>query len=200
MNGVVGHASGVWTQTRQGKPGHHQAIVLMHGTRDPVVPYGQSVGGLESFAKAKYPMVRLRSLEGWNHWPAEHNSKTPHTSQQLAWCEGMTTVDPERLAECLGFQCDVPDKAAHDYAAVHFLAQRVLSMKDAPAAANKRAAKAVRIVGELAAAHLGEMILPKGHLPVGGRGSTRSPPPAPGGRRSPARGSGTQTRSEFGAW
>ncbi|MHC5009621.1 MAG: alpha/beta fold hydrolase [Planctomycetota bacterium] len=79
VDGVVGHASGVWTQTQQSRKGHHQALVLMHGTQDPVVPYGQSVGGYESYVENKYPMVRLCSLENWNHWPAEHNGPVPHT-------------------------------------------------------------------------------------------------------------------------
>ena len=43
VQGVVGHASGVWAQTQGPRKAHHQAIVLMHGTQDPVVPYGQSV-------------------------------------------------------------------------------------------------------------------------------------------------------------
>ena len=63
VQGLVGQASGVWIGTQAMKKGHHQAIVLMHGTRDPVVPYGQSVGGLDFYEEAKYPLARLRSLE-----------------------------------------------------------------------------------------------------------------------------------------
>jgi len=58
VQGVVGQASGVWTWTQLGPKGRHQAIVLMHGTYDPVVPYGQSVGGYDAFRKAKYPTVK----------------------------------------------------------------------------------------------------------------------------------------------
>ena len=93
VTGVVGQASGVWIGTQATKKHHHQAIVLMHGTADPVVPYGQSVGGLEFYQEAGYPHVRLRSLDGWNHWPAQLQ-----TEQELAWCEAMTTADPGRLA------------------------------------------------------------------------------------------------------
>ena len=57
VDGVVGHASGVWTQTRLGKKGHHQAVVLMHGTQDPVVPYLQSAGSLTAFRDARYPTM-----------------------------------------------------------------------------------------------------------------------------------------------
>ena len=59
VQGVVGHASGVWTQTKLGKRGHHQAIVLMHGTQDPVVPYVQSPGGLRKLRKVQIPAPAL---------------------------------------------------------------------------------------------------------------------------------------------
>jgi len=154
VQGVVGHASGVWTWTQQGPGGHHQAILLMHGTQDPVMPYSQSVGGAESFRAAKYPTVRLRSLEGWNHWPAEHNSRTPHTSQQLAWCEGMITKDPERLSVSLNFLCAVRDKEWHDYAGAYALAQRAAKLKRFPSRLRKRASKAIRAIDKLAAAHV----------------------------------------------
>jgi hypothetical protein len=48
--------------------------------------------------EAKYPMVRLRAIEGGSHVPAEVNYRVAHTSQQLAWIEGMATKDPARLA------------------------------------------------------------------------------------------------------
>ena len=159
VNGVVGHASGVWTQTRQGKKGHHQAIVLMHGTHDPVVPYGQSEGGLESYVKAKYPTVRLRSLEGWNHWPSEHNfnmynQAIPHTSQQLAWVEGMTTQDPERLAWCFEFIAGSKFRERHDYAGTYTLAKHVAAHEAAPEKLKARAAKVVTTIEALADKHV----------------------------------------------
>ena len=158
--GVVGHASGVWGQTQQGPKGHHQAIVLMHGTGDPVVPYGQSVGGYRSFLDARYPMVRLRSLENWNHWPAEHNGPVPHTSQQLTWCEGMTTSDPERLQACLDLLADLKSKERHDYAALYTVAKRIEGLDDAPEALEKRAKKAAAVVEKLAESHIKAMGLP----------------------------------------
>ena len=158
VNGVVAHASGVWTWTKQGKTGHPQAIVLMHGTQDPVVPYGQSEGGWQSYTQKGYPTVRLRSLEGWNHWPAEHNvdmhgQAVPHTSQQLAWVEGMTTDDPARLAWCFEFLADDKFRERHDYAGTYLLAKRVADHKAAPEALKARAPKVAAAVEDLAAKH-----------------------------------------------
>lgn len=166
VNGVVGHASGVWTQTNQGKKGHHQAIVLMHGTADPVVPYGQSVGGYESYVDKKYPMIRLRSLEGWNHWPSEenlgvHGDVIRHTSQQLAWCEGMTSENPKRVESALDFLTTVKSKERHDYAAAYQVASRVAQWKDASDSLKKDASRAVERIEELAEKHAAAASLPK---------------------------------------
>ena len=160
VDGVVAHASGVWTWTQQGKKGHHQAIVLMHGTQDPVVPYGQSVGGYASYVDAKYPMVRLCSLEGWNHWPAEHNGPVPHTSQELAWCEGMTSDDAARLEACLDFLSEAKSKERHDYAALRDVAARIADLEAAPDALRQRAAKAVEAVDVLSLAHVSALEIP----------------------------------------
>lgn len=156
VQGVVAHASGLWTWSKTGKAGHRHAVVLMHGTQDPVVPYAQSVGALDALRRAAYPTVRLRPLEGWNHWPAEHNSAggTPHTSQQLAWVEGMTTDDPDRLEACLDVLADVKDRVEHDWAALHALARRVGESAFAKDATKRRAAKAVAVVEALARKHV----------------------------------------------
>lgn len=176
--GVVAHASGLWNSTQVGSKGHAQAIVYMHGTQDPVVPYGQSVGGRDAMRKAGYPTVRLRSLEGWNHWPAEHNGAVPHTSQQLAWVEGMTTDDPARLAVCFGTLETVNAEGVgeHDFAGLWSLAGRIEGMSAAPAELKERAAKARIRVEELAQAHVAALALPEkivfekkpwvGHLPI----------------------------------
>lgn len=153
VQGVVGHASGTWTNTQQTKKGHALAIVLMHGTQDPVVPYVQSVGGFDVYTAAKFPMVRLRSLEGWNHWPAEHNGPIPHTSQQIAWCEGMTTADPARMEACFDFLASCKSKERTDYAAVYSLAMHIGAEDAAPAALKKRAAAAMKTIEALAQSH-----------------------------------------------
>lgn len=161
VQGVVGHASGVWTQTRLGKKGHHQAIVLMHGTQDPVVPYMQSAGGFSTFTKSKYPHVRLRSLEWWNHWPAEHNGPVPHTSQQLAWVEGMTTTEPERMQACWEVLGKVKNTDEHDYVATYTLASRLAELEDAPTKMKKSARDAMAAIDALVRAHIDGMELTK---------------------------------------
>jgi hypothetical protein len=162
----------MWAGTKVGKAGHRQAIVLMHGTQDPVVPYVQSVAALPVLLDAGYPMARLRSLEGWNHWPAEHNSAggTPHTSQQLAWVEGMTTTSPERLAACLDVLADVKDKAEHDWAGLASLARRAASAPFATEATKARAARAVDVVDDLAKRHVDALAAAKPGAEADGRG------------------------------
>lgn len=160
VQGVVAHASGVWTWTKRRPEAHHQAIVLMHGTADPVVPFGQSRGGVSAFEKSGYSLVRLRALEGWNHWPAEHNGPIPHTSQQLAWVEGMTTGDMARLGACYAVLSKPPDKALHDYAGLYLLSRRIAGMADAPPRAKQAAAAAMKDVENLAGQHIAEMKSP----------------------------------------
>jgi predicted esterase len=178
VTGVVAHASGLWRSSRIGKHGYHQAIVLMHGTQDPVVPYGQSVGAFEALRDAGYPTVRLRSLEWWNHWPAEVNGPVAHTSQQLAWVEGMTTTDPERLQACLDVLAKVEGDQfdQHDFAGAWSLAGRIAGLAEAPDALKSRAAEVRKQVEALADAHVEEMKIPAkiafdggawiGHLPI----------------------------------
>ncbi|MEM6673519.1 MAG: alpha/beta fold hydrolase [Planctomycetota bacterium] len=146
VQGLVGQASGVWIGTEAGKKHHHQAVVLMHGTSDPVVPYGQSVGGLTFYEDARYPHARLRSLDGWNHWPTQH-----HTSQQLAWCEAMSTEDPARIVAAFE-DLDGVDEAL-DPVAFREVAERVLALEDVPSRTRKAAEKAVEEVDEAAGDH-----------------------------------------------
>jgi predicted esterase len=175
VQGVLAHASGAWNWTRMGPEGHHQAIVLMHGTRDPVVPFGQSAGSYDVYVEAKYPMVRLRALEGGNHMPAELNYRVPHTSQQLAWIEGMTTQDPTRLAVAFETLADVKVREYHDYAALHSLAKRIAE-GNAPDALKAKAKAAMEGADASAKAHV-DMLKPPdplnieaegwvGHLPM----------------------------------
>ena len=153
VQGVLAHASGVWNWSTLTPKAHHQAIVFMHGTKDPVVPYGNSRGGLSVFKKRGYPMVRLRSLEGWNHWPAENNGTIPHASQQLAWIEGMTTNDSERLAEVFIMLGSAKDKTQHDFAAFYQVAKRVEGEQSFPAGARKAATRAIANIEALAQNH-----------------------------------------------
>jgi predicted esterase len=155
VDGVVGHASGIWAQSKTDADGHRQALVVMHGTQDPVVPYFQSEFSYKRLRDAGYPMVRMVPLEGWNHWPAEHNAAggTTHTSLQLAWVEGMTTKDARRLEACLDVLADVKDKTEHDWAGLWSLATHAQSAAFAGEATRTRAKKAAAVVEALAKRH-----------------------------------------------
>ena len=158
VNGVLAHASGMWAGTRMGKKGHHQAIVVMHGTQDPVVPYVQSEEAWFGLRAAKYPKAHLRSIEGWNHWPAEHNlnlyrQAIPNASQQLAWIEAMTTTDPERLATCFAFVVDNKFSQRHDYGGTYKLAQYVAAHEAANEDLKTRAKAVAESVEALATKH-----------------------------------------------
>jgi len=175
VQGVLAHASGVWNWTKLGPEGHHQSIVLMHGTRDPVVPYGCSVSGYDAFVEAKYPMVRLRTIEGGNHWPAEANYRIPYPTQELAWIEGMTTKDPARLAVAFETLSNVKVREYHDYAALYSLSKRIAD-GDAPDALKAKAKSAMEAVDACAQAHVEALQPPDplkieaegwvGHLPM----------------------------------
>lgn len=88
--GVAAHASGAWNWSKTGKDVKKVAIAFMHGTADPVVPYRQSVGSRDHYAKLDFPMLHLRRLPGYNHWP-----NAVRANEVLAWCEGMSTKDPK---------------------------------------------------------------------------------------------------------
>lgn len=174
VQGVLAHASGVWNWTKLAPEGHHQAIVIMHGTNDPVVPYGQSVGGFDAYLEAKYPMVRLRAIEGGNHWPAEHNYKVPYPTQQLAWIEGMTTKDPARLAVAFDTLASPKVREYHDYAALYSLSKRIAE-GDAPDALKARARDAMEAVDAAAKAHV-DALAPPDPLKIEAEGWVRHLP------------------------
>lgn len=93
--GVVAHASGAWAQSKMAPPVRKVAIAFQHGTADPVVPYGQSVGSRDAYVAAGFGRVHLRRLHQYNHWP-----NAVRTEESLDWCEGMTTDDPARALAC----------------------------------------------------------------------------------------------------
>jgi predicted esterase len=118
--GVVAHASGAWTNTTL--QGGIQSIPLafMHGTADPVIPYGQSVGARDAFRDAGHEMLLVRRMEGYNHWP-----NAIRASECLDWCAAMSTTRADtalRCAEALlapkpkdqyGYECPVPFGGAY---------------------------------------------------------------------------------------
>jgi predicted esterase len=92
--GVVAHASGAWNWSKTEKPVREVAISFMHGTRDPVVPYGQSVGSRDFYEKTGFDRLHLRRLQFYNHWP-----NAVRATEELDWCEGVTTSNPSRALE-----------------------------------------------------------------------------------------------------
>jgi predicted esterase len=92
--GIVAHASGVWLQTRFDKSLADIAISFMHGTHDPVVPFGQSVAARDEAWKIGLDLVHLRRIAYYNHWPNDVRA-----SEELDWCEAMTAQDPVRVLE-----------------------------------------------------------------------------------------------------
>lgn len=95
VSGVVAHASGAWNWSKTGAPVRKVAVAFLHGTADPVVPYGQSVGARDAYDKEGFELLHLRRLENYNHWP-----NAVRATECLDWCEGMTTDDPARALEC----------------------------------------------------------------------------------------------------
>src|SRR5688572_13589712 len=147
VNGVVGHASGVWSWSRLGKFGHGHAIGLLHGTDDANVPYGQSVGGREAYREAYYPMVNLRTL-----WGRDHRPHWIEAASELAWCEGMVSPDLARVGASL--DALVGSKSDHglDFAAIWAVAARLEKLPGASPELAARATKTRAAVEMLATA------------------------------------------------
>lgn len=146
--GALGQAGGVWTNTPLTSENRGLAMVLMHGTADPVVPFSNSKGGHEFLLKQGYSLAHLRALEGWNHWPNAF-----HAGQELAWIEGMTTGDPARAEASLRHFEEVREKEALDFAALHSVGRRLAAMAGAPEEARNRGEAAAAAVEQLASGH-----------------------------------------------
>src|SRR5262249_13845198 len=104
--GVVAHASGAWNWSKMGKDAQKVAIAFMHGSADPVVPYPQSPGSRDAYAKAGFPLLQMRRLPGYNHWP-----NAVRATEELDWCQGMTAKTPE---EALAMALDILRKKPPD--------------------------------------------------------------------------------------
>jgi hypothetical protein len=71
------------------------AVAFMHGSSDPVVPYIQSPGSRDAYAKAGFKVLHLRRLDRYNHWP-----NAVRATETLDWCQGMTAKTPEEALAC----------------------------------------------------------------------------------------------------
>jgi predicted esterase len=147
VSGVVGQASGMWIGTTLSKKHHHIAIALMHGTADPVVPYGQSLGAIIAYQKADYPNCRLRSLIGWNHWPDWNQAQ-----QQLWYCVGIASKDTVRAEAAFDALLRVQDGA--DVVARYLVARRIVEETFCTPEHKEKARDVIARVDKAAAAHV----------------------------------------------
>jgi predicted esterase len=93
--GVVAHASGAWNWSKMPKDLHDVAISFLHGTGDPVVPYRQSPGSRDAYAKKDFELLHLRRMHRYNHWP-----NAVRATEELEWCQGMTTSSASEALAC----------------------------------------------------------------------------------------------------
>ncbi|MBK7642786.1 MAG: hypothetical protein IPJ19_06985 [Planctomycetes bacterium] len=95
VTGGVAHASGSWNNSLKPKELKKLALVFMHGSLDPVVPYGQSLYSRNDYQERGFPLTHLRRLANYNHWP-----QAVRATEELDWCQGMTCADPKEALEC----------------------------------------------------------------------------------------------------
>jgi predicted esterase len=133
VDGVVAHASGAWNWSKTGKDVARIPIAFMHGTADPVVPFGQSPGARDFYAEEGFARLHLRRLELYNHWP-----NAVRANECLAWCEGMGDDDPARVLD-LARECLRPKgkdeyqwETAPDFSAGQALLDRLLGRGPQP--------------------------------------------------------------------
>jgi predicted esterase len=93
--GGVAHASGAWNWSKTPKDLKSRALVFMHGSGDPVVPYAQSPGARDHYVDKGFPRVHLRRLANYNHWP-----NAVRATEALDWCAGMTSGDAQAVLDC----------------------------------------------------------------------------------------------------
>ncbi|MFH0946390.1 MAG: hypothetical protein V2A76_14425 [Planctomycetota bacterium] len=147
VQGVLAQAGGVWIGTSAGKKGYHQAISVMHGTADPVVPFSMSGASRDFYLKAGFEKVHLRALRDWNHWPDWRQAAV-----QLAWCEGMTSDSPERVLSAMEELKSVQE--VRDPVALYQVATRLSTLRFAELPIRERALRLAAEVEALADCHL----------------------------------------------
>jgi len=147
VDGVVGHASGAWAQTKLSKKSHHQAIGVMHGTDDHV-PYGQGWYAANWYREQKYPLVHMRTLFDWPHRPHWMQAQSV-----LEWCEGMTSDDASDVAACAEILANPKLPMGCNWAALYAVANRLAEMDGASDKQRKRAIELRDAVDELAGDH-----------------------------------------------
>lgn len=151
VDGIVAHGSNLWLGSGLAKANHRQAIAVMHGRGDPVVSYPNGVSAWKGYVEAKYPLLTFRTLELDLHW-----APWGHQAQQLAWCEGMTSADPERVAHNLQWLLDVQDADGwfRDPVAAYQVAARAATMDGVNPKLQSSARKLMESVDDVAQKHV----------------------------------------------
>ncbi|MCZ6597522.1 MAG: alpha/beta hydrolase-fold protein [Planctomycetota bacterium] len=149
VDGVCGHA-GYWGPVTISRKGHHQAIGFLWGTEDGNVPYWQGWYGARDYRDGKYPLVHMKTLFDWPHMP--HHFQAGNV---LAWCEGMTSDDPDRVEICLEVLADPKhrDREGVDWSGLHAVAHRLAELEGASKSQQKRGRQLAAKVEKLAASH-----------------------------------------------
>ena len=147
VQGVLAQAGGVWIGTKAGKKGYHQAIALMHGTADPVVPFSNSGAARDFYLRAGHEKVHRRALRDWNHMPDWRQA-----ALLLAWCEGMSSESPERVLSALEELKSAQE--VQDPVALYQVAIRLSTLRFAEVPIRERALTLAAEVEALADCHL----------------------------------------------
>ena len=150
VQGVLAQAGGVWIGTKADKHGIGQAICVMHGTADPVVPFAMAGSSRKFYADAGYERVRLRALRDWNHWPDQKQA-----ALQLSWCEGMSSDSPERVLAALEELAAA--EAGRDPVAIYQVGLRLSTLRFGSEEIRARAVQAAEQSAQLAGRHVAEI-------------------------------------------
>jgi predicted esterase len=142
VDGVVAQSSGAWNWSKDRGGVRQVPLVFLHGTRDPVVPYDQSPAARNAYRAAGHPMVHLRRMPRFNHWP-----NPVRASECIDWCIGMRTADAAEalaMAESL-LAPKAPDQYEYtgpvDYAGARAILRRIESAEPGVDAGEEGAGK-----------------------------------------------------------
>ncbi len=133
--GGVAHASGSWANSLMPKELKKLPLVFMHGSLDPVVPYGQSVGARDYYIERGFPLTHLRRLADCNHW-----GRAVRATEELYWCQGMGCSDPKEALEAayVMLRGTLPDEhqwtTVVDFSGARMILERLVGKGPAPLA------------------------------------------------------------------
>lgn len=147
IKGVLAQAGGVSLGTKAGPKHHHQAIAILHGMNDAVVPVSTSAGAWKFFKQQHYPLVRFRTLRDGDHEPAPQQAE-----QLLSWCDAMTNDDFRDVAAA--FDRLLAVESEPDHVARYQVAERILGWGGGAAEVREKAEQVKAAIEELAERHI----------------------------------------------